>query len=72
MHENTNNKVDITTNLTEVNNVSFLGAKNRHSHVTVEEVARRFRCGIKTARRTLKTTTQNGIRHAIHPLTRRY
>jgi hypothetical protein len=72
MHENANNKVDITSNLAMLNNVSFLAARNRHSHVTVEEVARHFRCGIETARRTLKTTTQNGTRHAIHPLTRRY
>jgi hypothetical protein len=55
-----------------INNISFLVAKNRHSHVSAEEVAKRFRCGLETARRTLKTTTQNGIRHAIHPLTRRY
>jgi hypothetical protein len=53
-------------------NISYLIAKNRHSHITAEEVAKRFRCGLETARRTLKATTQNGIRHAIHPLTRRY
>jgi hypothetical protein len=55
-----------------INNISYLIAKNQHSHITAEEVAKRFRCGLETARRTLKTTTQNGIRHAIHPLTRRY
>jgi hypothetical protein len=49
------NTIDTMTNLTEFNNVSFLAAKNRHSHVTVEEVARRFHCCIETARRTLKT-----------------
>jgi hypothetical protein len=61
------NRISDTTN-----NISYLIAKNRHSHVTAEEVAKRFRCGLETARRTLKSTTQNGIRHAIHPLTRRY
>jgi hypothetical protein len=53
-------------------NVSFVGSKDRHSRVNAETVARKFRCGIETAQRTLKTTTQRGIRHAIHPLHRRY
>lgn len=35
-------------------------------------VAKKFRCGLETAQRTLKTTTQRGVRHAIHPLHRRY
>jgi hypothetical protein len=52
--------------------VSFIGARNRHSHVTPEEVARKFKCGLDTAKQTLKTTTQHGVRHAIHPLHRRY
>jgi hypothetical protein len=53
-------------------NVSFVGSKDRHSRVNAETVARKFRCGIETAQRTLKTTTQRGVRHAIHPLHRRY
>ena len=53
-------------------NVSFVGSKDRHSQVNAETVARKFRCGIETAQRTLKTTTQRGVRHAIHPLHRRY
>ena len=52
--------------------VAFVGAKDRHSQVSTETVARKFRCGLETAQRTLKTTTQRGIRHAIHPLHRRY
>jgi hypothetical protein len=51
--------------------VSFVGARNRHSQVTPEEVARKFKCGLDTAKQTLKTTTQYGVRHAIHPLHRR-
>jgi hypothetical protein len=35
---------------------------------SVEEVAKKFKCGIEIARQTLKTTTQYGVRHAIHPL----
>jgi hypothetical protein len=53
-------------------NTSYIGARNRHSHVSVEEVARKFKCGIEAARQTLKATTQLGVRHTIHPLHRRY
>ena len=52
--------------------ISFIGSKDRHSRVNAETVARRFRCGIETAQNTLNTTTQRGVRYAIHPLHRRY
>ena len=52
--------------------LAFVGAKERHSQVSAETVARKFRCGLETAQRTLKTTTQRGVRHAMHPLHRRY
>ncbi|KAI2499224.1 Reverse transcriptase (RNA-dependent DNA polymerase) [Fragilaria crotonensis] len=45
---------------------------DRHSRVNPETVAKRFRCGIETAQKTLKATTQRGIRQAMHPLNRRY
>jgi hypothetical protein len=51
---------------------SYMVARNRHSHVSVEEVARKFKCRLDIARQTLKTTTQYGVRHAIDPLHRRY
>ena len=54
------------------NNVSFVGSRDRHSQVNAETVARRFRCGIETAQKTLKATTQRGTRQAMHPLNRRY
>ena len=53
-------------------NVSFVGSKHRHSRITAEEVARKFGCGLETAKKTLKATTQHGIRHALRPLHRRY
>ena len=53
-------------------NIAFVGAKDRHSQVNAETVAKRFRCGIETAQKTLKATTQRGVRQAIHPLHRRY
>jgi hypothetical protein len=52
--------------------ISYIGAKNRHTHESAEEVAKKLRCGLDTAKQTLKVTTQRGIRQAIHPLHRRY
>jgi hypothetical protein len=66
--------VNMATHLTtedrlqSANQVSFLGTKDRHSQVTAKEVARKFCCGVELAKQTLKTTTQRGVRHAIHPL----
>ncbi len=65
--------VHIATAHRDEASIAFIGAKDRHSRVTPETVARKFRCGLETAQRTLKTTTQRGVRHsAIHPLHRRY
>jgi hypothetical protein len=44
----------------------------RHSSVSAEELARKWRIGLGTAQNTLKVTTQFGLRHAVHPLRRRY
>lgn len=52
--------------------LSFVGARDRHSQVDAETVAKRFRCGLETARKTLKATTQRGVRHSMHPLNRCY
>jgi hypothetical protein len=54
-----------------------LGAKavlslDRHSKVSPEELSRKWGCGLETAKRTLKVTTQKGIRYAVQPLHRRY
>ncbi|TAN87586.1 MAG: hypothetical protein EYR95_16485, partial [Phormidium sp. SL48-SHIP] len=51
--------------------VSKMGSR-RHTRITAPELARIFSCGIDTAERTLKATTQLAIRHAVHPLSRRY
>ncbi|KAI2502057.1 Reverse transcriptase (RNA-dependent DNA polymerase) [Fragilaria crotonensis] len=52
--------------------IAYVGARDRHSQVTAEVVARKFRCGLETAQKTLKATTQRGVRHSMHPLHRRY
>ena len=58
--------------LDTVVSASAISLHERHSRVTAEEIARKFYCGLQTAQNTLKATTQRGIRHAVHPLSRRY
>jgi transposase len=52
--------------------VSAVDTRTRHTELSVKEVSRKFGVGLETARKTLKATTQYGIRHAVHPLSRRY
>jgi hypothetical protein len=47
--------------VSRTSNVSYLGTKNHHSQITAKKVARKFRCGLETARQTLKSTTQHGV-----------
>ena len=51
-------------------NVSSIGSKTRHSTVLPQELSRKWRVGINTARQTFKATTQRGIRATVHPPTR--
>ena len=39
-----------------------------HSQVTPENLAKKWNIGLDTAKKTLKVMTQNGVRHALHPL----
>jgi hypothetical protein len=64
--------VNIATSYRDPVSISFVGAKDRHSQVNAETIARKFRCGLETAQKTLKATTQRGVRQAMHPLHRRY
>jgi hypothetical protein len=64
--------VNITTAHRDDTRIAYIGAKDRHSRVTPETVAMKFRCGLETAKKTLKATTQRGVRHSVHPLHRRY
>ncbi len=50
--------------------LACVDAEDRHSQVSSRVVARKFRCGFETAQQT--TTTQRGVRHAVHPLHQRY
>eukprot|EP00957_Ditylum_brightwellii_P053773 4073287-Ditylum_brightwellii.AAC.2 len=55
------------------NNTAIVGSMlsdTRHSKITPEELARKWNLGLATAKYTLDTTTQHGIRHAVRPLSR--
>ena len=49
-----------------------LQSKTRHSQFEPEHVASIFNIGIGTAKDILAVTMQEGVRHAVTPLTRRY
>ena len=63
-HQRTASPLQITLKATK--------ARNRHSDISAESLAKKWRIGIPQAVRTLRRTTQQGIRQAIHPITRRY
>jgi hypothetical protein len=65
---------DFTNRCISTINVSIhaINTMTRHSLSTAEDLARKWKIGLETARKTLNCTTQYGIRHALHPLTRRY
>ena len=44
----------------------------RHNEITPTQIAKKFNIGQETTQRTLTMTTQQGIRTAIYPITRRY
>ena len=45
---------------------------DRHSSISPENLSKKWMIGLESARRTLRVTTQQGIRTAINPITRRY
>jgi hypothetical protein len=51
---------------------STIVSNQRHSVVSAEELAKKWRIGINTAKLTLKATTQFGLCHALHPIHCRY
>jgi len=51
---------------------SAIVSDQRHSVVSAEELAKKWRIGINTAKLTLKATTQFGLCHALHPIHRCY
>lgn len=53
-------------------NIGAVVTPHRHTPVTAENLSRLWNIGLDRAQRTLRATTQDGIRTAIHPITRRY
>jgi hypothetical protein len=51
---------------------STVRTKSRHSTMEPMELSRRWGIGLLTAQKTLRVTTQRGLRTAVHPLHRRY
>ena len=47
-------------------------SRNRHCDISPKSLSQKLRIGLNTAHDTLKVTTQQGIRQAVHPITRRY
>ena len=45
---------------------------SRHSAITPENLSKIWRIGLDMAKKTLRVTTQQGVRTAIHPITCRY
>ena len=52
--------------------ISEVKTNTRHSAHTPERVSRVFGIGLHKVKQTLAVTTQQGIRHAVNPLNRRY
>jgi hypothetical protein len=51
---------------------STVRTKSRHSTMEPMELSRHWGIGLLTAQKTLRVTTQKGLRTAVHPLHRRY
>ncbi len=59
-----------SVNVTTTRELQKLQSQMRHSKFTPEHVATLFNVGIGTAKDILAFTTQEGIHHAITPMTR--
>ena len=63
--------VAVGQRLDSLRSVGGLGS-DRHSTVSPENLSKKWKIGLETARKTLRVTTQQGIRTAVTPITRRY
>ena len=54
------------------NRIGALYAQHRHTVINAETLSRMWNVGLQTAQKTLRATTQLGVRTAVHPITRRY
>ena len=63
---------DIDTGATDVPQPHTFSSSDRHTDISAEQLSERWGIGIKTARETLRKTTQRFLRSAVLPLSRRY
>ena len=52
--------------------VASVTTTDKHSSVTPENISRKWRVGLESAKKTLQVTTQTGVRTTIHPFVRRF
>ena len=69
-NQNTTN--DNVRNKTDVKDLRTFKSSSRHSDVSPEDLSERWFISISHATKTLKSTTQNLLRSAVLPLSRRY
>jgi hypothetical protein len=70
--QQTMSQVDTVYDQTDVPSRRTFVSEERHAKVTAEAVAEKFGISIPRAQRTLRVTTQRGVRSAILPIARRY
>jgi len=64
---------DLDTRIIHSSSISVANSNNRRvSDELRNKISRTFGIGLETASRTLKATTQLALRHAIHPIHKRY
>ena len=61
-----------SVHVTSTRHMERVQSKTRHSQFEPEHVAAIFGVGLGTAKDILAVTTQDGVRHAVTPMTRRY
>jgi len=52
--------------------ISAYDTRHRRPDIDPATLSKQWGIGLETARNTIRATTQLGIRHALHPITRRY
>ena len=71
-NDRVNAQVETTFDQTDTPGRRTFVSDERHAKVTAEMIAEKFGISIPRAQRTLRVTTQRGVRSAILPISRRY
>jgi len=72
-------KYDYTTSMTDISQafddkyiIAATNTSDRKSSVDEEKIASNWNIGLEAARKTIRCTTQKGIRNVSHPIERRF